>query len=305
GGAGGGAPPARLEVRGEVYLPVRAFRELNREREEAGQPVFANPRNSAAGSLKQLDPRITASRPLELACHGVGALEGAAPATHLELLRAFADWGLRPPPRHRLATSLDAIAEAFGELEAARDDLPFEVDGLVVKVNDLELQRLLGQVSRSPRWAVAWKFKPRQATTRTVRIAASVGRTGVLTPVAELEPVAVGGVTVRNVSLHNMDEVSRNDVRHGDTALCERAGDVVPCVVRVTLENRAGSEKRLGMPRRCPVCGAEVVRGEGEVAYRCVGVSCPARLKQAVRFFGSRGALDVEGLGEKLVDQLV
>jgi DNA ligase (NAD+) len=296
---GEGAHPARLEVRGEVYLPVQAFRALNREREEAGQPVFANPRNSAAGSLKQLDPRVTASRPLELACHGVGALEGAGPATHLELLRAFADWGLRPPPRHRLATSLDAIADAFAELEAARDDLPFEVDGLVVKVNDLELQRLLGQVSRSPRWAVAWKFKPRQATTRIVRIAASVGRTGVLTP------VTVGGVTVRNVSLHNMDEVARKDVRVGDTVLLERAGDVIPYVVRVLQEQRTGSEKRFRMPRHCPVCGAEVVRAEGEVAYRCVGVSCPARLKQAVRFFGSRGALDVEGLGEKLVDQLV
>jgi DNA ligase (NAD+) len=299
------AHPTRLEVRGEVYLPVRAFRALNREREEAGQPVFANPRNSAAGSLKQLDPRVTASRPLELACHGVGAMEGAGLATHQELLQAFADWGLRPAPRHRLAASLDEITDAFAELEAARDDLPFEVDGLVVKVNDLELQRLLGQVSRSPRWAVAWKFKPRQATTRIVRIAASVGRTGVLTPVAELEPVAVGGVTVRNVSLHNMDEVVRKDIRVGDTVLLERAGDVIPYVVRVLQEERTGSEKRFRMPRHCPVCGAEVVRAEGEVAYRCVGVSCPARLKQAVRFFGSRGALDVEGLGEKLVDQLV
>jgi DNA ligase (NAD+) len=297
--------PGRLELRGEVYLPVAAFRALNREREEAGQPVFANPRNSAAGSLKQLDPRITAARPLELACHGVGTIEGVTVRTHHELLQAFADWGLRPTPGHRLAKSLDDVAGAFAALEAERDALPFEVDGLVVKVNDLELQRLLGQVSRSPRWAVAWKFKPRQATTRILAIAPSVGRTGVLTPVAELEAVAVGGVTVRNVSLHNMDEVERKDVRVGDTVLLERAGDVIPYVVRVLPEHRVGREKRFRMPRRCPVCGGDVVRAEGEVAYRCLNVSCPARLKQALRFFGWRGAMDVEGLGEKLVDQLV
>jgi DNA ligase (NAD+) len=297
--------PARLEVRGEVYLPVAAFRALNREREEAGQPVFANPRNSAAGSLKQLDARVTASRPLALACHGVGAIEGVAVATHHELLGAFADWGLRPPPRHRLAGTLDEVADAFAALEAERDDLPFEIDGLVVKVNDLELQRLLGQVSRSPRWAVAWKFKPRQATTTILRIAPSVGRTGVLTPVAELEAVAVGGVTVRNVSLHNMDEVERKDVRVGDTVLLERAGDVIPYVVRVLTERRTGHEQAFRMPAHCPVCGADVARQEDEVAYRCLNVSCPARIKQALRFFGSRGAMDVEGLGEKLVDQLV
>jgi DNA ligase (NAD+) len=297
--------PRRLELRGEVYLPVAAFRALNREREEAGQPVFANPRNSAAGSLKQLDPRMTASRPLELACHGVGAIEGVTVRTHHGLLQAFADWGLRPAPGHRLAKSLDDVADAFAGLEAERDALPFEVDGLVVKVNDLELQRLLGQVSRSPRWAVAWKFKPRQATTRILAILPSVGRTGVLTPVAELEAVAVGGVTVRNVSLHNMDEVERKDIRVGDAVLLERAGDVIPYVVRVLPEQRTGGEKRFRMPRRCPVCGGDVVRAEGEVAYRCLNVSCPARLKQAVRFFGSRGAMDVEGLGEKLVDQLV
>jgi DNA ligase (NAD+) len=302
---GGRATPDRIEVRGEVFLPVAAFRALNREREEAGLPVFANPRNSAAGSLKQLDPRVTASRPLALACHGVGALEGVAIRTHHELLQAFADWGLRPPPRHRIARTLDAIADAFTELEADRDALPFEVDGLVVKVDDFELQRLLGQVSRSPRWATAWKFKPRQATTRVLHIAPSVGRTGVLTPVAELEPVAVGGVTVRNVSLHNMDEVERKDVRTGDTVLLERAGDVIPYVVRVLTDRRSGREKRFHMPRRCPVCGSSVVRAEDEVAYRCLNLSCPARLKQALRFFGSRGAMDIEGLGEKLVDQLV
>src|SRR5262245_26886149 len=297
--------PERLEVRGEVYLPVAAFRALNREREEAGQPVFANPRNSAAGSLKQLDPRVTASRPLAVACHGVGVLADPSIRTHAELLRAFADWGLRPSPHHRRAASLDEVAEAFDALESERDELRFEVDGLVVKVDDFELQRLLGQVSRSPRWAVAWKFKPRQATTQVLRIAPSVGRTGVLTPVAELEPVTVGGVTVRNVSLHNMDEIERKDVRVGDRVLLERAGDVIPYVVRVVTEQGTRRGAPFRMPAHCPVCGADVVRLEDEVAYRCVNVSCPARLKQALRFFGSRSAMDIEGLGEKLVDQLV
>jgi len=297
--------PSLLEVRGEVYLPVAAFRKLNAEREEAGLPPFANPRNSAAGSLKQLDASVTARRPLALACHGVGGLEGADAATHTALLAAFGDWGLPPVPRHARCRTLQDVLAAFEALEAARDDLPFEIDGLVVKVDDRELQQLLGQVSRSPRWAIAWKFKPRQATTTVEAIAASVGRTGVLTPVAEVAAVQVGGVTVRNVSLHNMDEVARKDVRIGDTVLLERAGDVIPYVVKVLEEKRTGKEKRFRMPKHCPVCGAEVVRAEGEVAYRCIGKSCPAQLEQSIRFFGSRAAMDVEGLGEKLVHQLV
>ena len=297
--------PERLEVRGEVFLPLEAFRRVNREREEAGLPLFANPRNSAAGSLKQLDPRITASRPLEFVCHGTGEIHGARFATHWETLQALAHLGLRPVPRSRVLDSLDAVVALFAELDGARDDLPFEIDGLVVKVNDLDLQRRLGEISRSPRWAVAYKFKPRQATTRIEKILPSVGRTGVLTPVAELEPVAVGGVTVRNASLHNMDEIARKDVRIGDTVLLERAGDVIPYVVKVITERRTGEERAFHMPDRCPVCGAEVVRPEGEVAYRCIGLSCPAKLKQSVRFFGARSAMDIEGLGEKLTDQLV
>jgi len=297
--------PSRLDVRAEVYLPTAAFRRLNEEREEAGEPAFANPRNAAAGSLKQLDPRVTAGRPLAIACHGVGRIAGSAPTTHGDLLDAFRAWGLPPTPRAAPATSRVDVERHFADLERARDELPFEIDGMVVKVDDFELQKLLGQVSRSPRWAVAWKFKPRQATTRVVAIEASVGRTGVLTPVAELEPVGVGGVTVRNVSLHNMDEVERKDVRIGDTVVIERAGDVIPYVVGAVTEARDGSERPFAMPGACPVCGAQVVRAEGEVAYRCVGVACPAKLKQALRFFGSRGALDIEGLGEKLVEQLV
>ncbi len=297
--------PARLEVRGEVFMPLAAFRQLNREREEAGGAIFANPRNSAAGSLKQLDPKITASRPLELVVHGAGEIPPGLWKTHWETLRGFAELGLKPVPDSRVCKNLDQVCAFFDELERRRDKLPFEIDGLVVKVNDLGLQRRLGEVSRSPRWAVAFKFKPRQATTRIRSIVPSVGRTGVLTPVAELEPVAVGGVTVRNASLHNMDEVERKDIRIGDTVLLERAGDVIPYVVKVITAERTGRERRFRMPKHCPVCGAEVTRGEDEVAYRCVGMGCPAKLKQALRFFGARTAMDIEGLGEKLVDQLV
>jgi DNA ligase (NAD+) len=297
--------PEHLEVRGEVYLPIAAFRRVNAEREEAGLVPFANPRNSTAGSLKQLDPKVTAARPLEIACHGVGEIDGPSLRTHHQLLEALREWGLRPTPSVTLADGPEDVERAFEALEAERDTLAFEIDGLVVKVDDLELQRLLGQVSRAPRWAVAWKFKPRQAYTRVLRIVPSVGRTGVLTPIAEVEPTHVGGVTVRNVSLHNMDEVARKDVREGDRILLERAGDVIPYVVEVDASARTGEERPFVMPSKCPACGARVERGEDEVAYRCVGLGCPAKLKQSLRFFGSRGALDIEGLGEKLVDQLV
>ncbi len=303
--ASDGAAPERLEVRGEVFLPLEAFRRTNREREEAGQPAFANPRNATAGSLKQLDPHITAARPLDLVCHGIGEVRGLALATHWDTLQALRRLGLKPVPLSRVLATLDDVQGFFEALESERDRLSYEIDGLVVKVNDLGLQRRLGEISRSPRWAVAYKFKPRQATTRILAIVPSVGRTGVLTPVAELEPVQVGGVTVRNCSLHNMDEIERKDVRVGDTVLLERAGDVIPYVVKVVSERRTGGEQRFHMPAACPVCGADVVRGADEVAYRCIGLSCPAQLKQAIRFFGARGAMDVEGLGEKLVDQLV
>ena len=273
-----GPLPALLEVRGEVFLPIAAFRRLNREREDAGLPAFANPRNAAAGSLKQLDPAVTAARPLDFVCHGTGEIRGAEFATHWDTLQGLAGFGLRPVPRSRVLGTLDEVFALFTGLEAERDALPYEIDGLVVKVNDLRLQRRLGEISRSPRWAVAFKFKARQATTRIREIVPSVGRTGVLTPVAELEPVAVGGVTVRNASLHNMDEIERKDIRVGDTVLLERAGDVIPYVVKVVPEKRSGDEKRFRMPRRCPVCGADVVRAEGEAAYRCIGLSCPAQL---------------------------
>ena len=303
--AGRGAAPDRVDVRGEVYYPVEAFRRLNREREEAGLSAFANPRNAAAGSLKQLDPRITASRPLDFVCHGLGEAKGLRATTHWDVLQALAAMGLKPVPMSRVLGTLDDVIAFFDDLEAQRDALGYEIDGLVVKVDDLELQRRLGEISRSPRWAVAFKFKARQATTRIVAIVPSVGRTGVLTPVAELEAVPVGGVTVRNASLHNMDEIERKDIRIGDTVLLERAGDVIPYVVKVIAERRTGEERRFQMPSACPVCGADVVRAEDEVAYRCIGLACPAQLRQAIRFFGARGAMDVEGLGEKLVEQLV
>ena len=297
--------PRRLEVRGEVFLSRLAFQKLNREREEEGQPVFANPRNAAAGSLKQLDSTITAKRPLDIFCHGMGEAAGAHFKTHAEFLQALKEWGLKPVSSVRVCHSLKQIFAYHQEMEMRRDELPYEIDGLVIKVNSLELQRRLGEIARSPRWAVAYKFKPRQATTRILDIQAQVGRTGTLTPVAGLEPVSVGGVTVKSASLHNMDEVERKDIRVGDTVVVERAGDVIPYVVQVLQERRGGRERKFTMPQRCPVCGSTVYREEGEAAYRCTGLSCPAKLKESLKFFGSRGAMDIEGLGEKLIDQLV
>jgi DNA ligase (NAD+) len=301
----GNGVPKLLEVRGEVYLPLAAFRKINREREEAGLTLFANPRNATAGSLKQLDPKVTASRPLDFVCHGTGEFSGHRPATHWDTLQTLAGLGLKPVPLSRPLEDLDAVAAFFAKLDRERDALAYEIDGLVVKVNDLKLQARLGEISRAPRWAVAYKFKPRQEVTEILDIFPSVGRTGVLTPAAELRPVGIGGVTVRNASLHNMDEVARKDIRIGDTVVVERAGDVIPYVVKVVEGKRTGKERRFHMPKHCPVCGADVVRPEGEVAYRCVGRSCPAQLKQALTFFAHRGAMDIEGLGEKLVDQLV
>ena len=301
----GAVMPRRLEVRGEVFLPLEAFQKMNREREEAGQAVFANPRNAAAGSLKQLDSTITAKRPLDIFCHGAGVLEGVSFASHTEFRGALQQWGLKPVPLGRVCRGLAEVFRYRDEIEGRRDELPYEIDGLVVKVNSTDLQQRLGQIARSPRWAIAYKFKPRQATTRILDILPNVGRTGTLTPVATLVPVPIGGVIVKSASLHNMDEIARKDIRVGDTVLVERAGDVIPYVVKVLDEKRTGEEKKFVMPQRCPVCGSEVFREEGEAAYRCIGLACPAQLKESLKFFGSRGALDIEGLGEKLIDQLV
>src|SRR5919106_173662 len=303
--ADGQVVPRRLEVRGEVFLPLDAFQKMNREREDEGKPLFANPRNAAAGSLKQLDSTITAKRPLDIFCHGTGIIEGVSFSTHWEFRHALQHWGLKPVPLGRVCRGLAEVFRYRDEIEGQRDDLRYEIDGLVVKVNNIQFQHRLGQIARSPRWAIAYKFKARQATTRILDIQPNVGRTGTLTPVASLVPVPIGGVIVKNASLHNMDEIARKDIRIGDTVLVERAGDVIPYVVKVIEEKRTGEEKQFVMPERCPVCGSEVFREEGEAAYRCIGISCPAQLKESLKFFGSRGAMDIEGLGEKLIEQLV
>ena len=299
------AAPQRLEVRGEVFLSREAFQRMNREREDAGEAVFANPRNAAAGSLKQLDSHMTAKRPLDIFCHGIGAVSGTNFESHNEFRHRLQSWGLKAVPRATLCRGIDEVLRYRDSMEAERDELPFEIDGLVVKVNDFDLQRRLGEIQRSPRWAIAYKFKPRQEVTRIVDIVTQVGRTGTLTPVASLEAVPIGGVVVKSASLHNMDEIERKDIRIGDQVVVERAGDVIPYVVRVLDEKRSGDERKFSMPTQCPVCGSAVFREEGEAAYRCVGISCPARLKESLKFFGSRNAMDIEGLGEKLIDQLV
>ena len=297
--------PARLEIRGEVYLPIKAFQDLNRQREKEGEPLFANPRNAAAGSLRQLDPSITAKRPLDIFCYGVGEISTRSSGTHWELLEALSHWGIKVNPRRKLCPRIDEVLRLHREIDAQRETLPYEIDGLVMKVNSLSLQETLGTIARSPRWALAFKFKPRQAITKILRIEANVGRTGALTPTAVLEPVRVGGVTVSNATLHNQDEIDRKDVRVGDTVVVQRAGDVIPEIVEVVIDKRTGAEKPYRLPDYCPVCNSSVDRPEGEAVARCTNVSCPARVKEAIIHFASRDAMNIDGLGEKIVDQLV
>jgi DNA ligase (NAD+) len=302
----GGAIPEMISVRGEVFLTLAAFRRHNREREERGEPAFANPRNMAAGSLRQLDPRITAARPLDAFFYSVGVKRGGpAAVSQWEILRLLPELGLKVNPLVRRCPDIEAAIAFHRELEGERDRLAYEIDGTVVKVDDLELQERLGVKARSPRWATAVKFPSRQATTVVRDIVVQVGRTGVLTPVAILDPVRVGGVEVRRATLHNQDEVERKDVRIGDTVLVGRAGDVIPEVVQVIGDKRTADARLFTMPDRCPECGARVVREEGEVAYRCLGLACPAQQKERIRHFGSRDGMDIEGLGDKLVSQLV
>jgi len=304
---GKGAPPIprRLEVRGEVIFPKTAFRRLNETRARRGEPPFANPRNAAAGSLRQLDSRITAERPLDIFCHGCGEIVGWKPDTHWQFLQALASWGLKINPLNSVSSDAEAVVAYHRDMAARRGALPYEVDGVVAKVNDMSLQVRLGEVSRSPRWAIAYKFKAQQGTTVVRDIIPSVGRTGVITPTAQLEPVQVGGVTISSASLHNMDEIERKDVRIGDTVLIERAGDVIPYVVAVVVEKRCGRERKFHMPKSCPACGSAVAREPEAAAFRCVGMGCPAQLRERIRHFGSKHGLDIDGLGEKLVAQLV
>jgi len=297
---GGTAPmPPRVEVRGEVYMRIADFEALNRRREEADEPPFANPRNAAAGSLRQLDSAITASRPLAMFCYDVGEVEEMEFATQAELLDALRGWGLPVNDQGQLCEDVDELLAYHQDLLAVRDELPYEIDGVVIKVNDRALQVELGARSRSPRWAVAFKFPPRQETTVINAIFASVGRTGAVTPIAMLEPVHIGGVTVSRASLHNQDEIDRKDIREGDTVLVQRAGDVIPQVVMVITEKRPEGTVRYHLPDRCPVCGTPVVREEGEAVTKCPSADCPAQMEGRVEHYASRGALDIEGLGEK------
>lgn len=296
---------SRIDVRGEVILSIAAFETLNRQREEQGEPPFANPRNAAAGSLRQLDPHITAQRPLDIFCYGVGRMEGLDISTQGELLQIFKQLGLKVNPLIRTCSGIDAVKAYHQEMLEQRETLAYEIDGIVVKVNDFALQDQLGIKTRSPRWAMAYKFPARQETTQIKDIIAQVGRTGALTPVALMEPVKVGGVEVSRATLHNQDEIDRKDVRIGDWVVIQRAGDVIPEVVKVITSKRTGGEKAYKLPDTCPVCGSETVRLEGEAAQRCINASCPAQVKERIYHFASKGAMDIDGLGEKLVDQLV
>lgn len=299
--------PRVLEARGEVFMTDQGFRRLNEEQARREEKAYANPRNAAAGGLRQLDPRITARRPLTMYCYGVGDVrEGWLPGTHAGILARLKHWGLRVSPEGAVVQGVDGCRDYYAEILARRESLGYAIDGVVFKVNDVAEQERLGAVSRAPRWAIAYKFPAEEALTQVRAIDVQVGRTGTLTPVARLEPVQVGGVTVTNATLHNQDEVDRKDVRVGDTVVVRRAGDVIPEVARVVKDRRPRRTRRFYLPDRCPVCDSEVIRIEGEAAARCSGgLYCPAQRKQAIWHFASRRAMDIEGLGEKLVDQLV
>ena len=298
--------PRVLEVRGEVFMTKKGFEALNRRQRQHDEKLFANPRNAAAGSLRQLDPRITAGRPLEFYCYGVGKVEGGRlPGTQDRILQSLRGWGVRINPANRLVHGVDECVAYHEEMLRRRDDLPYEIDGVVFKVNRIEQQEALGYVARAPRWAVAFKFPAEEEMTKLLDIDVQVGRTGKLTPVARLAPVYVGGVTVTNATLHNEDEIRRKDVRIGDTVIVRRAGDVIPEVVAVVKMKRPKRTRRFRMPEKCPVCGSEVVRLEGEVDARCSGgLYCSAQRVEAIKHFASRRAMDIEGLGDKLVEQL-
>ena len=300
-------PPGILDVRGEVYMTRADFASLNARQLAAGLRTFINPRNTAAGAVRQLDPAITAARPLHFFAYGVGEVRGGSlPATHSDLLDTLAAFGLPVDDHRRVAHGGEELVAFYEEVTGMRDRLPFDIDGVVYKVNRLALQRDLGFVTREPRWAVAHKFPAEEMATRLIDIGVQVGRTGAITPIARLTPVFVGGVTVTNATLHNEDEVRRKDARIGDTVIVRRAGDVIPEVVRVLPELRPADAREFVMPTRCPECGSAVVRLPGEAVARCTGgLVCPAQRKQALRHFASRHAMDIEGLGEKLIDQLV
>jgi DNA ligase (NAD+) len=297
--------PVLIEVRGEVIMNKDDFNRLNKKREAMGESMFANPRNAAAGSVRQLDPRVTSTRPLNMFVYGIGRVEGVEVTNHWDTIRYLKDLGLKVSQYVELCESVDQVKDYYRRTLGMRNDLPYEIDGIVIKVNDFEMQHRMGELSRSPRWAVAWKFPAHQEHTRVNDIIVSVGRTGALTPVAVLEPVRVGGVEVSRASLHNEDEIKKKDVRIGDTVVIQRAGDVIPEVVKVVESRRTGKERKFTMPDRCPVCGSKAERPEGEAVHRCTGIACPAQIKENLAHFVSKGAMDVDGLGFKFLEQMV
>jgi DNA ligase (NAD+) len=298
-------PPAVLELRGEVYMTKSGFAELNEIRQETGEVPFANPRNSAAGSLKLLDSREVAQRPLVAVLYGTGELTGIHFETHAQLIDSLESMRFKIPPRLWVCKSLDELLSALDELESLKSTFDFEMDGGVVKVNERSLYESLGATAKSPRWAIAYKYEPERVQTRVTDIIVQVGRTGVLTPVAELEPVSVAGSVVSRATLHNAQEIKRKDIRIGDAVIIQKAGDIIPAVVTVLDRERSGKEKKFSMPKRCPVCKNPVSQREGEVAHRCENLQCAAQVKNWLRHFAARGAMDIEGLGEALIDQLV
>lgn len=307
--AGHSAPPV-LEVRGEVYMTKAGFQKLNAERAAQGEELFANPRNAAAGSLKQLDPRIVASRPLDILLYGIGQIQGAPPpTTQLDLLEWLRKLGLKTPERTWLCKSLEELINAIAELDKVRRDFPYETDGAVIKLNSIAQRERCGATAKAPRWAIAYKYAPEQAETLLKDITIQVGRTGALTPVAELEPVLLAGTTVSRATLHNEEDLRRKDIRIGDRVIIEKAGEIIPIVVRAVTEKRTGHEKPFRFPSRCPECGTSVTRdtadGEGGVIVRCPNYDCPAQIRGRIEHWCSRGAMDIEGGGEVLVAQLV
>jgi len=297
--------PELLEVRGEIYMPKQGFENLNARLAKEGLKTFANPRNAAAGSLRQLDSKITAQRPLAIYCYAVGEVQGGKmPDTHYAQLQQLIHWGFRVCPEIKVVQGVQGCADYYQAIGQKRNSLPYDIDGVVYKVNSLALQQSLGFVSRAPRWAIAHKFPAQEEITELVDVEFQVGRTGALTPVARLKPVFVGGVTVSNATLHNMDEIERKDIRIGDFVIIRRAGDVIPEVARVVTERRPTDAKPISLPMQCPVCGSDVERGVGEAVARCTGgLYCPAQVKEAIKHFASRRAINIDGLGDKLVEQ--
>lgn len=297
--------PEQVEIRGEVYMEIEAFRKINERRINKGETPFANPRNAAAGSLRQLDSRVTSQRPLDIFCYGIGISKDLSFNTHWDVLQTLQEWGFKVNPHIRQAKDIHECIMYYQHMSRIRHELPYEIDGVVIKVDPIYIQERLGTISRSPRWAIAFKFPAVQETTVIEDIRVQVGRTGVVTPVAVMKPVRVGGVMVSRATLHNQDEIDKKDIRVGDTVIIQRAGDVIPEVIKVITSKRNGSEKVFKIPDTCPECGSRVVRLDGEAAHRCIGIACPAQIRENTKHFVSRGGMDIDGLGDKLISRLL